>query len=425
MDLNVELKNIITKIYKNKQFKKKEFIFPLIKNTIDIDDILFCIKPILNGQFTMDKNVRMFEKMFAEKVGSPYAVMCNSGSSANLLAFSCIVNKFRKLNIPPNSEVIIPAVCWSTSLWPILQMGLKPIFVDTNPKTLNIDLEHLKKKITSNTKVIMMVHVLGNTCNLDELMYIVNKNNLILIEDTCESLGSLYKDKYLGTFGDFGTFSFYFSHHITTGEGGMIVCKTQEDYDLLKCMRAHGWSRELSNKNELELKYKEVDKRFLFVNLGYNLRPMEISGSLGITQIKKMDEMNKNRCYNRMKIKLELERHYLWKNQIIFPEAPKHCKPIWFGFVGMLNISYKHQYFDFLNYLKDNKIENRPIISGNFIRQPAIKLLDINIDNNDFPGSDYIADCGFFIGIHTSKIEDNIIKKLVEIILSFKFQEKN
>ena len=163
--------------------------------------------------------------------------MVNSGSSANLLALQCLINPYRKKRLKYGDSVLVPTVCWSTSLWPIIQSGLKPVFVDVDPGTLNLDLKDLKKKITKKTKALVLVLVLGNSTNMDELMNLLKKNKIILIEDTCESLGSKYKNKYLGTFGDFSSFSFYSSHQISSGEGGMVCCKTAEDYEILKALR--------------------------------------------------------------------------------------------------------------------------------------------------------------------------------------------
>ena len=151
-------------------------------------------------------------------------------------------------------SVLIPTVCWSTSLWPIIQSGLKPVFVDIDPYTLNIDIKDLIKKINKKTKALMLVHVLGNCTNMSQLMKIIRKNKIILIEDTCESLGSKYKDKFLGTFGDFSSFSFYSSHQISSGEGGMITCKNKDDHEILKALRAHGWSRGLKKEKKLQKK---------------------------------------------------------------------------------------------------------------------------------------------------------------------------
>jgi len=167
--------------------------------------------------------------------------MVNSGSSANLLAMSVAYHYSIETNtgLTKGCEVLVPSVCWSTSVWPIVQFGCKPVFVDVDPKTLNIDLEDMKKKITKETKGIIAVHVLGNATDMKEFMKIVEEHKLVLIEDNCESLGSTSNDKYLGTFGQFGTFSFFFSHHMTTGEGGMVVCHTEDHYFLLLSMRAH------------------------------------------------------------------------------------------------------------------------------------------------------------------------------------------
>ena len=172
----------------------------------------------------MSKITRNFEKQFAKKLGCKYALMTNSGSSANLLAVSAIINPLFKNKLKPGDEVLIPAVCWSTSLWPIIQNNLKPVFVDVELDTFNVSIKDLKKKITSKTKAFMCIHVLGTSANLSQIKKLTNKKNIILIEDTCESLGAKFNNKFLGTFGELGTFSFYYSHQITSGEGGMIVC---------------------------------------------------------------------------------------------------------------------------------------------------------------------------------------------------------
>jgi len=220
--------------------ESRNTFFPLIAQSFDDNEIVAVVDTLLTGQLTMAKKVKEFEAQFAKRLNVPYAVMVNSGSSANLLAFAAAANPARKNHLKKGDQVLIPAVCWSTSVWPIIQMGLEPVFVDVDPETLNVNIEDLQKKITPKTKGVMAVHILGNAAPMKEFFDICQKNNLIVIEDTCESLGSRANEKYLGTIGNFGTFSFYYSHHITTGEGGMVTCQTQEDCDLLKCLRAHG-----------------------------------------------------------------------------------------------------------------------------------------------------------------------------------------
>ena len=219
------------------------FQYPLIENTYEKQEIISMIKVLIGNRLTMGKNVDLFEKEFAKYVGSKYAIMVNSGSSANLLSMAVAVNYLRKNKLNDGDKILIPAVCWSTSVWPITQMNLIPVFVDVDPMTMNMDLDDMEKKLTKDVRGIVAVHILGNCTNMDRLMNLVKKHDLFLMEDTCESLGSKYKNKCLGTFGDFGTYSFYYSHHITTVEGGMIVCNDDEDYELLKCLRAHGWTR--------------------------------------------------------------------------------------------------------------------------------------------------------------------------------------
>ena len=177
-------------------------------------------------------------------MGVKYGVMVNSGSSANLLALSLLTNPMREKKINAGDEVIIPVICWSTSLWPIIQHGLKPIFVDINLNNINMDIEKMERSITKKTKAIFCVHVLGLSANMIKIKKIARKHKLLIIEDTCESFGSKYMNKFLGTFGEVGTFSFYYSHQITSGEGGMIICNSKKDYEILLSLRSHGWARE-------------------------------------------------------------------------------------------------------------------------------------------------------------------------------------
>ena len=219
--------------------------------------------------------------------------MVNSGSSPILLSFFSLINPKNPNRLKKDDECLIPALCWSTSLWPIIQSGLKPKFVDVDTKTLNVDLTDLKRKISKKTKAFLAVHILGNSTNMVELLKIVKKNKLILIEDTCESLGSKFKKKSLGTFGRFGTYSFYPSHQITSGEGGMIVCNDKKDYEIIHSLRAHGWDRGLNKKN---------NKSFNFINSGFNVRPLDLTASIGLSQLKKLNKFKKQRSINRNSI---------------------------------------------------------------------------------------------------------------------------
>ena len=389
--------------------KKKTFSYPLHSDGYSTHDINAGISVLLSGQLTMSKKTKEFEKYFAKKIGAKYCLMVNSGSSANLLALFCAVNPLRKNHLKKNDECLVPAVCWSTTLWPIIQVGLTPKILDVNIDNFSLDLNTIKKNITKKTKAIMVVNVLGNCAELDKIRKYADEKNIILIEDNCESLGSVYKNKYLGTYGDFSSFSFYFSHQITAGEGGMIVCKSEKDFRILKSLRAHGWDREINKKNR---------NKFNFINQGFNLRPLEVSAAIALSQLKRLDNMMKIRSYNRNEIIKSLKNSNEWNNQFVFFEPADNLKPSWFGLPLLINKRYIKKKKLFLDYLNKNKVDTRPIISGNFANQPAIKLLKIKIDKKKLINSQEIDNRGFFIGLPTRKLNKKTINKLSKLLLS-------
>ena len=400
---------LLKKLFKNyKSIKDKKFNFPLLNNGYSKKDLIEGAKTLISGNLTMGQKTKIFEEYFAKKIGAKYALMVNSGSSANLLAFFCITNVLKKNRVIKGSECIIPAVCWSTTLWPIIQSGLKPVFVDVELNSFCIDYSKLVKKVTKKTKVIILVNVLGNSPEIKKIRNFADKKKIYLIEDNCESLGSKYGEKYLGTFGDFGTFSFYYSHQVTAGEGGMIVCKSKDDYNILKSLRAHGWDR--------EIKKKKV-KDFNFINEGFNLRPLEVSASIGMNQFKRLDKMMKIRSYNRRQIIQNLIKSKKWNNQFQFFNPSKNLNPSWFGLPFLINKKKKFNKKRYLKYLNKKNIETRPIISGNFTNQLAVKLHDIKFKKKELENAQMIEDYGFFIGLPTERIEKNKISKLVDHLL--------
>ena len=399
------LEKIINKYSSNKISTDKYSLSPF---PFESSDIIKGAETLLKGKITMSEITSKFEKEFANFLGVKYALMVNSGSSANLLAFFALVNPENKKKIKINDECIIPALCWSTSLWPIVQSGLKPKFIDVDIKTFNLDLKSLEKSINKKTKVIMAVHILGNCPDMSKLKEIVNRKKIILIEDTCESLGSTYKNKYLGTFGKYGTYSFYVSHQITSGEGGMIVCNDLNDYKIIHKLRAHGWDRGLNKKNT---------RNFNFVNSGFNLRPLDLTAAIGFNQFKRLNNMKKIRQVNRDKIIRSLRSSPDWSQQFTFLEPIKNLKPSWFGLPILINKNFLKNKDKFLKYLNKNGIETRPIISGNFLNQPCIKLYNINQNKKLFKNAQEIEDRGFFIGLHTNLIEKNKLKFLTKNLL--------
>jgi CDP-4-dehydro-6-deoxyglucose reductase, E1 len=399
-------KSFINRLIRKEQ-KNSKNIYRLSPDSFSNEDIIKGIEVLLSKKITMSEITKKFEKEFAKFIGSKYALMVNSGSSANLLATFALINPLKKNRLKKGDECLIPSLCWSTSLWPIVQAGLIPKFVDIDPLTLNISIPDLKKKISKKTKAIMGVHVLGNSTNMDELMHIVKKKKLYLIEDTCESLGSKFNKKYLGNFGNFGTFSFYYSHQITAGEGGMIICSDKNDYEIIHSLRAHGWDRGLKNKKN----------DFNFINSGFNLRPLEISAAIGFNQFKRLNKFKKTRFNNRIKIINKLTNSKKWKNQFSFIDPIKKLDPSWFGLPILINNRYKKNKNKFLNFLNKNGVETRPIISGNFLNQPSVKLYGLNKNKEIFSGSQNVEERGFFIGIHVDPISDEKLDLLENKLL--------
>ena len=417
MNNNLKLKDINSLIDKFRA-KNSKYKYPLLDDAFSNKDLFEGIKVIMSGQLTMSKKTFEFEKKFAKKINARYAIMVNSGSSANLLSTFAACNPLRKNTFKPGDEVLIPALCWPTSLWPLVQAGLKPKFVDVDTKTLNVKVKDILKKITKKTKVILLIHVLGNSTDVDLISNIAKKKKIIVIEDTCESLGTKYKGKSLGTFGDFGTYSFYYSHQISSGEGGMVVCNSFDDYQILLSMRAHGWSRNLKLHKNIDKYYPNLDKRFIFVNSGFNLRPTDIAASIGSSQLDSLSKFIKIRKKNRVKIIKSLKMSPNWDNQYQFLEINKNVNPSFFGFPIIISKKYQGLKKQLLIKLEKLGIESRPIISGNFLNQPAAKLFKFKQKPTDFPNSQSIEDRGFFIGLHAKPINNFKLKLLVNSLLS-------
>lgn len=403
------LKNILKKHSNIKSSKK--FSYPLYNNAFTNEDIINGIEVLLSQRITMSKITEEFEYCFAKFIGSKYALMVNSGSSANLLASFALINPKKKNRLKNGDKFLIPAICWSTSLWPLVQCGLVPKFIDVNIDNFCLDDELLNNKLLKDIKAIVAIHILGNSSNIKKIASLAKKNQIFLIEDTCEALGSKYYSKYLGTFGDFGTYSFYYSHQITSGEGGMVVCDSKNDYELIHSLRSHGWDR--------GLKRSKKKNQFNFINSGFNLRPMDLTASIGLSQFKRLGKMMNIRKINRDQIISKIKKTKNWNHQFSFFEPSKNVTPSWFGFPLMINKLKKNRKKIFLNYLNKNGIETRPLLSGNFLNQPSAKLYKLNKSNLKFKNAQLIEDQGFFIGLPTDKINENrlnfLTKKLMDI----------
>ncbi len=357
-------------------------------------------------RYTMGEYVAEFEKAFASKFGSSYAVMVNSGSSANLVMISALIysGKLKK-----GDEIIVTAVSWSTTYFPICQCGLKIRFVDIDKYSLNINASLIESAITKDTRAVLAVNILGNPNDYDELNRICLENNLLLLEDNCESLGALYKGRYTGTFGCIGTFSTYFSHHMSTMEGGMILTDQEELYHYMLAIRSHGWTRHIPSQSSI---YKKSDDKFYesfnFILPGYNLRPLEIEAAAGIEQLKKIDVFIAQRKKNAELLTEEIKKREGYRLQKEVGESS------WFGFAIILEGKNAGRRKEYIREFNESKIEVRPIVAGNFVRQEAVKYMDYSVYET-LENADEIHQNGFFVGNHSKSMEMEI-EKLINIL---------
>ncbi len=370
--------------------------FPLGHNTWDHKEKKAAIKVLDSGFFTMGRKVKEFEKKFSKKFGAKYATMVNSGSSANLLMLSVLKNfkkVLKKKNIK-NPNIIAPSVGWSTSYFPICQNNFKINFVDVELDTLNINPSEIEKSIDNNTVAILAINLLGNPCNFLKLKKIAKKYNLILIEDNCESLGAKYSNKYTGTHGIMGSHSLFFSHHMQTMEGGVILTNDKNIDDYLKSLRAHGWCRDLSNKNIL---YKKSNNKFkdhyVFITPGYSLRPLEIEAAVGLVQLSKLKKFMKIRDKNAQTFK----KLFGSKSWCKIQKQEKNSISSWYGFNLILDGELKGKRHKIINKLQKKNIEIRPTMTGNFLNNPVMKYLNFKATGN-FKNSQNIDKNGFFVG---------------------------
>lgn len=382
--------------------------YPLATSTWDEKE-LEAIQSVINrDMFTMGESVATFEKDFCKFVNSKYAVMVSSGSTANLIATAALFYT-KNPKLKRGDEVIVPAVSWSTTYYPLHQYGLKLKFVDIDLETLNYDLDALESAITENTKMIMVVNLLGNPNDFDKIFEMTKDKDIIVLEDNCESMGAEYKGKQTGTFGIMGTYSTFFSHHMATMEGGFVVTDDEELYHILLSLRAHGWTRNLPKENKVCTKSDDwFEESFRFVLPGYNVRPVEMSGAIGIEQLKKLPKFLKQR---RKNAKLFVE---LFKDHKDFMIQKDIDNSSWFGFSLIIKPTSKLIRKDVIKLLQDNKIDCRPIVTGNFTRNDVMKFFDYEI-HNELKNADYLHDNGFFIGNSQVCLEEEI-KFLAEVL---------
>ncbi len=382
--------------------------YKLSYDSWDIEEKKAIEKIVSSGNYSLGSEVKKFEKKFAKYIGVKYAVMTNSGSSANLLGINSFFFK-KKNKLKAGDEVLVPALAWSTTYSPLVQNNLKIKIVDVSLDNLNIDIDLLKKAITPKTKVICAVNILGIPCNLKKIRELCNAKNIILYEDNCESLGASIFGKKTGSYGDFSTHSFFFSHHISTIEGGMVLTNNYETYEIIKSLRAHGWTRDIPSNNSIyKVKKKDFDSEYKFILPGYNLRPSEINASIGIEQLKKLNKMIKIRREN-LKI---FESFFGDDDRFIIPKTDYTSSS--FSFPIILRDNTKGQREKLFKRLKSENIEYRLVAGGNFLSQPQKRYYNYEIFRK-IKNAEKIHNDGFCVG-NSSKDLSKEIKFLYKVL---------
>lgn len=368
--------------------------YPLASTTWDKLEYAAMDRVIASGMFSMGENVAEFERVLANYLSAKYSVMVNSGSSANLLMVAALFYREHG-RLQRGDEVIVPAVSWSTTYYPLHQYGLKLKFVDIDARTLNYDLAQLAEAVTDRTRLIMAVNLLGNPNDFAAIESIVGGKDIVLLEDNCESMGAIYQGRQAGTFGLMGSFSAFFSHHISTMEGGMIATDDEELYHILLSLRAHGWTRNLPKHNKVCGTKSDVafEESYRFVLPGYNVRPLELSGALGIEQLKKLPGFVRARRENAAKFLA------LMKDQPHFQIQAEVGESSWFGFCLVVRENAPFARQDVILALENNGIECRPIVAGNFANNDVMRWMDHSI-HGELKNADHIDRNGLFIGNH-------------------------
>jgi CDP-6-deoxy-D-xylo-4-hexulose-3-dehydrase len=402
-DYKRKLYHILEKTFKERieKFTPGKTTIHYARAIYDHHEVFEVLESLLSGWLAVGKKANEFENQFAQFLETKYCILVNSGSSANLLAVE-------SLGLTRRAEVIAPAVTFPTTVNPIIQKGFKPVFVDINPATYNIDASKMKEAISKKTKLVMLPHTLGNPNQMDVVMDLAEDHDLYVIEDACDALGSRYAKKHLSTFGDLGTFSFYPAHHITMGEGGAVVTKDEELSLMVRSLR--DWGRAcvcpvctiaLDPNAYCPLRFSKTlienyDKRYTYINIGYNLKPLELQAAFGLQQLERLPLFIEKRKTN---FKVLYEALSRFEDYFILPESLPKADPCWFAFPLTVKDKAPFKRIEIVQFLEKHRIMTRPIFAGNILKQPAYANLDCRIVDT-LDNSDRAMNSSFFVGIH-------------------------
>ncbi|MCD4820810.1 MAG: lipopolysaccharide biosynthesis protein RfbH [Methanococcoides sp.] len=424
MDKKDEIKKEIFKKVKDYYLlahKKEDFIpgksnMPYAGRVYDENELISLVDSALEFWLTTGRFARQFEENFANFLGVRYCLLTNSGSSANLLAISALTSpKLGKKQLKPGDEVITVAAGFPTTVNPIIQNNLVPVFVDVDIDTYNIQHKKIEDAISDKTKAIFIAHTMGNPFNLDAVMKIAEKYGLWVIEDNCDALGSKYKGKYTGTFGHIATFSFYPPHHITMGEGGALVTSDPLLKKLIQSFR--DWGRDCwcesgcdgSCGKRFEMQLGKLpygyDHKYIYSHIGYNLKVTDMQAAIGVEQLKKLPSFIESRKNN---FTLLHEGLKIYEKYLLLPQAERNSEPSWFGFMITVKEGAGFTKNEIVNYLEQKKIATRMLFAGNITLQPSFENVKYRI-HEDLRQTDRIVKDTFWIGVYPGLTDEMIV----------------
>lgn len=400
---------------KNKKFIAGESKIPFAGRIYDEEEMVNLVDSSLDFWLTAGKYSEEFEADFAEYMEQKYCLLVNSGSSANLVAFATLTSpKLGEKALKPGDEVITVAAGFPTTVNPIIQYGITPVFVDIELETYNIKVSELENALSDKTKAVMIAHTLGNPFNLKAVTEFCKKHDLFLIEDCCDAVGSTYDGQMVGTFGDLATVSFYPAHHMTMGEGGGVLTSNAIHYK--NAMSFRDWGRDCycggGSDNTCGRRFSMqfgtlpygYDHKYVYSHIGYNLKVSDMQAAIGVAQLKKLPDFVQARKDNFKKLYDGLKKY---EEYLILPKATENSDPSWFGFMLCTRENNKFTRLELAKYLEDNKILTRQLFAGNLLRQPAYENIKHRVVGK-LTNTDYVMNNGIFIGVYPGLTDEKI-----------------